>query len=535
MIKLKALPMVMFLLFHSIAAFGENIFELRLNPALPIPAGVKNFGPGFGVETALDWSFGSAGLRSSYFGLFAGAGYSQLSIEDGSGFAIASGELGPFVQYRITDRFALRGNLSAGVYQYSWGDNDATRFHAGFGVQPVFHISPYVSIFANAGYSYHIFSMTRPLNIIRIGLGVSLNISEIVKSESRIRGEKIEQRRVFPVSYAWYEHNPVATVRITNNEPNTITNVDLSFFMERYMNQPVPFANIPHLQAGESKELPVTALFNESMLDLTENMNANARVIIDYRSLGVRKQGGFSVDMPIYHRNAFVWDDDRRATSFVSARDPAAAYFAKYTVAAVRNHLWQDIPPNVQYAAALFSALHLYGISYVVDPASSYVELSENASALDTLNYPYQTLLYRAGDCDDLSILYCSLLEVLGIDTAFVTSPGHIYIAFDPGDEEWAERHKDNLIQQGEKFWVPVEITIPEDGFPQAWRTGSREWKAAVTGAGTGREEPALYPMAESWALYPPVSVPGAGDRLPVMPEEGAILRRFQESLDRLR
>jgi hypothetical protein len=42
-------------------------------------------------------------------------------------------------------------------------------------------------------------------------------------------------------------------------------------------------------------------------------------------------------------------------------------------------------------------------------------------------------LYYRGGDCDDLSILYCSLLEVLGLDTAFITVPGHIYAAFDTG------------------------------------------------------------------------------------------------------
>jgi hypothetical protein len=37
----------------------------------------------------------------------------------------------------------------------------------------------------------------------------------------------------------------------------------------------------------------------------------------------------------------------------------------------------------------------------------------------------------------------------------------------------------------------------------------------------------AIYPMRESWKLYQPVSVPGAGDRLPVLPEESEIVRRF--------
>ncbi len=37
------------------------------------------------------------------------------------------------------------------------------------------------------------------------------------------------------------------------------------------------------------------------------------------------------------------------------------------------------------------------------------------------------------GDCDDLSILVCSLFEAVAIDTAFITVPGHIFMAFDSG------------------------------------------------------------------------------------------------------
>jgi hypothetical protein len=144
--------------------------------------------------------------------------------------------------------------------------------------------------------------------------------------------------------------------------------------------------------------------------------------------------------MPVYHRNALSWDDDRRAASFVSSRDGAARFFARY-VASIVDGIPADtlpangLPRNVQYAAALFEALAAYGISYVIDPASSFVEMSEDAAALDSLNYPYQTLYYRGGDCDDLSILYCAMLEALGVDTAFITIPGHIYAAFDAGGD----------------------------------------------------------------------------------------------------
>jgi hypothetical protein len=218
----------------------------------------------------------------------------------------------------------------------------------------------------------------------------------------------------------------------------------------------------------------------------------------------------------------------------VSARDPAARLFARYVAAVVDGLPANGLPRNVRYAAALFEALGAYGINYVIDPASSFVELSEDASALDSLNYPYQTLYYRGGDCDDLSILYCSLLEVLGVDTAFITIPGHIYAAFDigtPGEGEGRNQGEgwrvEGLIEHGGKLWMPVEVTVPGEGFYQAWKIGAREW-AQIGG------EAKLYPMRESWVVYPSVTVPEAGDRLPDLPEETEIVRRFTEAAKRL-
>jgi transglutaminase-like putative cysteine protease len=362
-------------------------------------------------------------------------------------------------------------------------------------------------------------------------MGISLNLSEILGRQTRIQGEKTEQRQVFPVSYAWYENNPVAMVKIVNNEPNAITGISLSFYLERYMSEATTFAVLPFLAPGEKAEFPVTALFNESMLDLTENITANAIVLINYRSLGAKKQAEFAVQMPIYHRNAMSWDDDRRAASFVSAKDPAAALFAKYTASVIRKRraenpaMFSRLPENVQYALALFEALNVYGINYIIDPKSSYIAMSENASALDSLNYPYQTLFYRGGDCDDLSILFCSLLEVLGIDTAFVTVPGHIFMAFDTGAPPDAGA-PEAVIELDGKFWMPVEITVPGEGFAQAVRIGAREWRSAG-------EEGKLYPMRESWELYPAVSVPTSGGQLPDMPDEGAILRAIEKELNK--
>jgi hypothetical protein len=514
---------------------AEQEFAFSLAPAFEIPGGLENFGPGAGGAAALDWTF------LPFFGVSAGGGFSSLFVADGSSLILYRGGLGPFLRWRPLDRWSFRADVRAGVYQYQWGEYNNIRAFAGGGLQAEFHLSPSLVLYAGGEYMVHTFANS-PLQVLNLGAGIRLNLSEIMRGQARVWGEKTEQRRIFPVSYAWYKDNPAAAVRITNEEPNAITDVRLSLFMDRYMGRPEVFAVIPRLTPGESQEAPVTALFNEAMLFLTENVNANGRVLVSYRSLGSLKETEFPVQMPVYHRNALSWDDDRRAAAFVSPRDPAVRLFARSVAAAVNRLAAESstdttggIPQNVWYAAALFESLAVYGMNYVIDPASSFIEMSEDATALDSLNYPYQTLYYRGGDCDDLSILFCSLLEVLGVDTAFITIPGHIYMAFDIGAAPEEVSNREGFIEQDGKLWMPVEITVPGEGFYRAWRIGLREWNAAAAAAASGGAGPRLYPMADSWALYPPVTPPGAGDTLPQMPEEGMVRGKLMEFLARWR
>ncbi|MDR2619193.1 MAG: hypothetical protein LBC62_10020 [Treponema sp.] len=510
----------------SIPLFPENKVFFRFMPLVNAPAGIEYFEPGFGGRAFLDYSFVSLPQKFN-FGLSLGGGYSRLSVKDNSVFSILEGDAGPFIDRQFLDRFSLRLGLGAGVYRYQWNGRKNIRPKLDASFQALFHVSPFLSLFAGAGYTWYTFADALPINSVKAGLGVSLNLGELVQPLPRVSAEKTGQRRIFPVSYAWYEDNEIARVKISNNEPNAITSVELSFYLERYMNQPTLFAAVPRLGPGESAEFPVTALFNESLLELLENINANSVVSVGYRSLGMKKEANIPMPMPVYHRNAFSWDDDRRAASFVSPGDPGAVYFARFVEAAVRKSVNSDtrLPKNMLLAVALFEALDLYGINYLVDPASSYVELSENASSLDNLNYPYQTLMYRGGDCDDLSILFCSLLEALGIKTAFITTPGHIYAAFDSGiTVEEPGTAGTGFIYAGGTYWLPVEITASGEGFAEAWRLGSQEWNDA-DGEGV------LYPMGDSWLLYQPVSAPGAGENLPAMPEETEIARRFEASV----
>ncbi|MDR0877709.1 MAG: LysM peptidoglycan-binding domain-containing protein [Treponema sp.] len=531
----KSLCLCAAILLAAAPVFSEQDFALCLAPLALLPMGeaAEYFVPGFGVEAAAEWAPLSFNGIKGLLGLRLGGGYSGITVETGTAFSFYEWKLGPVFRWRPLDRLSLwaEGNAGAFQYQYDWNGDTDTQFRFGGSLGADIHLSPAIALSVSGAYTRYNLYHDASIDTIGINVGVRFSLSELFKKDSAIQGEVTEQSPVFPVSYAWYEKNPVAMLRVTNHEKTAITRVNFSLYQEQFMSQSASFAEIPRLEAGETIELPVTALFNEAMLDLTENMSANAQVLINYRALGAGKETSLPMVLPVFHRNAMSWDDDRRAASFVSAHDPAAQIFARYVETVVQTRKRPALPLSVQYALGVFEALNIYGINYVIDPASSYIELSESAGSLDSLNYPYQTLFYRGGDCDDLSILFCSLLEALGVDTAFITIPGHIYMAFDTGKAEsnlqfggeW--KVDEGLIEHDGRLWMPVEITVTNRGFLRAWRIGAREWRDAG-------DEARFYPMKDSWAIYPPVSVPDATRRAPALPQEDVFIAALENSLN---
>ena len=512
----------------AVPCFAENEFLLSIAPVYEIPLSVEQLSPGMGGTASLDCAFWRF-AKNFDFGLAVGGGFTSITAQIGDPLSIFEGKFGPFVRWRPLDRWAFRAGLNGGVYQYSRGDLSETKALAAFDIGAEFRLLPYLSLFTQVGYNYRVYDPPEPISSINTILGIRLNLSEIMSGGARVKVEKTQQYRVFPVSWAWYQNNPIAVVKLTNEEPNAITDVSLSFFMDSFMGQPWVFATLPGVGAGETVEVPVTALFNEALINLTENTNAVGTIQIQYRSLGAKKESATVVQMPIFHRNAFSWEDDRRAAAFVSPRDSSVRIFSRYVASVVQA---QDLsggsssstaPNNVRYAAAMFEALRLYGISYVVVPATSYKSLSSNEAALDNVSYPYQALYYRGGDCTYLSILFCSLLEAIDIETAFITIPGHLYLAFEVGDDAWRKGSSD-IIEINGKRWMPVEITVPGEGFTRACRIGASEWRRYGSQA-------ALYPIREAWELYPPVTVPASGDHPPDMPLAADIVKAMEAEL----
>ena len=161
--------------------------------------------------------------------------------------------------------------------------------------------------------------------------------------------------------------------------------------------------------------MPLHAVFSDDVLGITEGDVVSANITVEYQMRGRDYVDETAARMQLYDRHAITWDDDQKAAAYVTAKDPTILEIARPVAAWIRNDPLVSFDQNFRIAMALHEAVGTAGVNYVVDPSTPYAELSADAAAIDFLQFPTNTLQYQAGDCDDLSILYASLLESVSI------------------------------------------------------------------------------------------------------------------------
>jgi hypothetical protein len=182
----------------------------------------------------------------------------------------------------------------------------------------------------------------------------------------------------------------------------------------------------------------------------------------------------------IHHRNA--WDGDAgKLPLYVTAENSTVLAAAR---AMVRNRTVAEASENLAQARAVFDSLSRSGLVYRRDPNVPFYKD-------DRVQYAEETLRERGGDCDDLVVLYASLLQSLGINTAFVEvrdpskEIAHLYLMIDSGvnieNRLAITQNEKRLVVHSEtdgqnRVWVPVETTLVGRSFTEAWNAGALQW-----------------------------------------------------------
>jgi tetratricopeptide (TPR) repeat protein len=544
--------LILILLFNIflVSLTGIEIDSLSISL---LPGGVLPLGDSTSCFTAGGGVGVSADLRLTSFPLFffkLDTTYSYIPIRTNNSVSVYSASAGGGVTFNISGKLNLAA-YGTGGYFYSavtdgsgeGGGNIALKG----GLSLSLAISPALSILADAHYLYNFYlnqslglsigaSYTLPLTRRERPIDTlpsrpeTLDETTIKRTGKGLEISSIELDRIFPVLFKHYDDNPVGRVLLYNNESSSVTDIVLTLFVERYMDNPKE-CPVPYMvNSKEEIEVDLFALFSDSVLEITEGTKVSAKLTLGYTLKGKQKEVEYTQSIELYDRNATTWDDDRKAAAFVTAKDPAVLEFSKRVAGWTQDSVSRAVNKNLCMAMGLHEALRLYGLSYVVDPKTPFTEFSKDKLSVDFLQFPRQTLTYTAGDCDDLSILYSALLESVGIETAFVTIPGHIFMAFSLDMEPNTARNSflrpDDLIYSDGKTWLPVEITMVKENFLSAWETGAKEWRENAAS-----DQAKLFPMHNSWNEYKPVGLPGTSSVS--MPDRLAVVNSFKTELVR--
>jgi tetratricopeptide (TPR) repeat protein len=498
----------------------------RLSAAM----GIGSMPLSLGVETT--WDLGSINLAETLVNTFA-VGPELLVLL----------ELGPRLNFSTT--------VSGGWYYTFVDDSGSTSgggaLYAAGSVGLRFLLTPIFDLGFGAGYRQR-FGLDGALTV---SLGTSLALGDTsarARQISSLDGQTtpvgprkpkpgsglqfldVQIDPVFPVLRNFYDDHPVGYVKLVNLERVKITDVSARVVVKSYMDSPKEISVPGEIAPGAAVTVDLYALFNKSVMAITESEKAPVEITFRYSIRGDEYEDSTIRTMTIWGRNNMTWDDTRKAAAFVTRYDPTVQLMSRNAGLALADRMSGIYTSRLLSAMAVHRTTIIAGLKYRVDPTSAYAALSGQRSQVDSLSFPVETIDKLGGDCDDLAILYAAVLEALGVPTAFVTVPGHIYVAVDLGMNKSAAAQAfgdtGDLFERNGTLWMPIEVTERSRGFLDAWRLGAQQWKQH-----DGTSSFGLYPMAEALAMYKPVQADEAAARpVPdVAAVEAALLEEMQD------
>ena len=491
--------------------------SLDISPAFDLPIGGSSqyFSYGGSMDLGLNYH-----VPRSILYLLGGIEYGYTPVQAATSLSLAGARAGAGIQLPLSSGIAVLVYGAGGYYFGSYNDfsaNASDPFVAG-GVGLRFSLGSGIGLEVGAQYKNYLGLYQG----ISAGAGMNIALGNLGGS---VEMPSLDLRPAFPLFYKYYDDHPIGTMELKSNLKVPASDIKAQVYIKEYMDAPKTVSVPGTLAPGESRKVDLYALFTDKVLGITEGTKVAAEITVSYTVEGQSYENRKIETMSLMGRNAMTWDDNRKAAAYVTSKDPGVLNFARSVSSYIRAKENRSICDNLQAAIAFHEALDLYGMNYTPNPKTPYDQVSQHKDVIDFLQFPRETFQYKAGDCSDLSILYASLFQAVGIDAAFITVPGHIFIAVDTCmTPEQAPKElipTSQFIAYKNHAWIPIEITAIHDGFMRAWQLGAKEWTENNSSGQAG-----FYPIQEAWSVYQPVGLTGTEATVTV-PQSDLILHAY--------
>jgi len=334
-----------------------------------------------------------------------------------------------------------------------------------------------------------------------------------------IKIKKVVISPIYASLYKYHSKNPIGNVFVDYKGKKDI-DCTISVTVDKYAGERkkniVIRGKLIKSVAENIQPVSINTVFNDSILYEQDNIPLIADVKISYMSGNRPREETVSQKFYLYRRNKIDWQyGAEQAAAFITPEDPAVIQFTRHALSGDKEEN-QEVIVNEQFTKAvrIFNAVSQSGIRYEEDHYSPY---SKTYRSFDNILYPAELLAGKCGDCDDLCILFASLLENRNIPTALVSVPGHIFLLFNTGvhlGRTFELCCAENLyLEYQDQLWIPLETTWLNHTFSAARKEGARQLKKHL-------DNMQIINVREAWEMYKPVA------------DAGMFKRTFQEFPD---
>ena len=215
---------------------------------------------------------------------------------------------------------------------------------------------------------------------------------------------------------------------LTNNTENDIRNVKIRLHFEPEFAKNYESSYVDLLSGQPVEFSPINVVMNsEYLFGLTEKMVGSVTVEA-VQGEEVIESESMNIELLAYDQWTGVLFMPEMAAAFITPNHPkiqevissASLYLQKWTGSPSFTG-YQTRNPNIvkQQMGAIYAALQEQNIAYTMPPAS-YEEAQR-------VRMPDAVLEGKSGTCLDLSILYCTCLEAVGLSPLLILIKGHAF------------------------------------------------------------------------------------------------------------
>ena len=321
-------------------------------------------------------------------------------------------------------------------------------------------------------------------------LNLTFNFALSFKNEALVKFLDVKiLDEIYPTQSDNYIDKPFAIGKVINLT-DKIVSVKPSSFIEDINTERI-YSPIVTVQPNDTVEVPFFTIISEEKNNIEKRKIAQA----EFSVTTISDKPDDEIKKPILINNKNSWDGDVHNLRYFVKSDLDFAH--RFAVGVLQKN-----KDSLSGTNPLLEQFNKIKVLYK-ETTKNMTYVSDRRATSDYVQFPNETIELKGGDCDDLSVCFSSILESVGIQTAFIDykpngTIGHVCLLINTNlQPEQAELITINdrkyftrkNVTGKEEIWIPLEMTIFAD-FEKAWNYAAAQfYKDAIDKLGLSKSK----------------------------------------------